>query len=146
MSEQLTALELARACADKMMEEDHASQYLKMSVEVIEPGVSEVRMSVTPSMVNGWGVCHGGYIFSLADSAFAYACNCYDEVTVAAGASIDYIAAAHLGDELVAVAREAHRGRRIGVYEVEVRGKDGRLIALFHGRSANLGKPILDAK
>ena len=103
-------------------------------------------MTVTPEMVNGHDVCHGGYIFLLADSAFAFACNCYDEVTVAAGASVDFIAPARLGDELIAIAREAHRGRRSGVYEVEVRTRDERLIALFHGRSVNLGKPILGTK
>ena len=97
-------------------------------------------------MVNGHDVCHGGFIFCVADSAFAFACNCYDEVTVAASASIDYLAAARLGDELVATAREVQRGRRIGVYEVEIRNQDEQLIALFRGRSSGLGKPILAQK
>ncbi|MBT8078650.1 MAG: hydroxyphenylacetyl-CoA thioesterase PaaI [Gammaproteobacteria bacterium] len=146
MSKNLTGLELARACAEKMLEDDDAAKFLDMSVDVIEPGVAEVRMSVTPHMVNGYGVCHGGYIFLLADSAFAYACNGYDDMSVAAGASIDYIAPARLGEELIAVAREAHRGRRMGVYEIEVRGPDGHLVALFRGRSAHIGRQILDPK
>jgi len=146
MTDELTGLELARACADKMLGDDYASQFVNMEIEILEPGVAEVRMTVTPSMVNGYGVCHGGYIFLLADSAFAYACNSYNDMSVAAGASIDYIAPARLDDELIAVAREAHRGRRMGVYEIEVRGPDGHLVALFRGRSANIGRPVLDSK
>ena len=146
MKDEMTGLELARACAEKMLEDDVAAKFLGMTVNVLEPGVAEVRMMVTPSMVNGYGVCHGGYIFLLADSAFAYACNGYDDMSVAAGASIDYIAPARQGEELIAVAREAHRGRRMGVYKIEVRGPDDHLVALFRGRSANIGKPILDTK
>ena len=146
MTKELTGLELARACADQMLADDRSSRSLGMQIRIIEPGLAEARMKVESSMVNGHDVCHGGFIFSVADSAFAFACNCYDEVTVAASASIDYIAPARLGDELLATAREIHRGRRIGVYEVEVRNQDERLIALFRGRSTGLGRPILGRK
>ena len=146
MTKELTGLELARACADQMLADDRSSRSLGMQIRIIEPGLAEARMKVESSMVNGHDVCHGGFIFSVADSAFAFACNCYDEVTVAASASIDYIARARLGDELLATAREIHRGRRIGVYEVEVRNQDERLIALFRGRSTGLGRPILGRK
>ena len=143
MTEKTDALELARACAERMLADDRSSGNLGMDIHIVEPGVAEVSMTVTPLMVNGHDVCHGGYIFTLADSAFAFACNCYDEVTVAAGASIDFLAAARLGDKLSAIAREAHRGLRLGTYDVEVRNQDDRLIALFRGRSTGLGTRIL---
>ena len=146
MTREFTALELAHACAEQMLADDHSSQHLGTQMRILEPGVAEMRMTVRPTMVNGHNVCHGGYIFTLADSAFAFACNCYDDVTVAAGASIDFIVMAQLGDELTAVAREVHRGRRTGVYQVDVRNQDQQLVAVFRGRSASLGKPILKSK
>ena len=100
-------------------------------------------MTVTQKMVNGHDVCHGGFIFMVADSAFAFACNAYNDVTLASGADISYVYRATLGDELVATAKERQRGRRSGVYDVEVRNQDDRLVALFRGRSAALGKPLL---
>jgi acyl-CoA thioesterase len=115
-------------------------------VNIVEPGVAEVRMTVSRNMVNGHNVCHGGFVFSVADSAFAFACNCYDNVTVASGADINYLYPAKLDDVLVATARETHRGRRSGVYDVEVRNQDDRLIAVFSGRSAALGRPLLPGK
>ena len=139
----MDSLELARACAADMYSKDNASRALGIKVSVERPGESTASMSVRPDMVNGHALCHGGLIFSLADTAFAFACNAYDDVTVAAGASIDFVRPAQLGDELVASAREKHRGRRNGLYEVEVRNQDDQLIALFQGRSASLGRPTL---
>lgn len=135
--------ELAQACADRMFENDRASQHLGMTIRMIEPGVAEARMTVTENMLNGFDVCHGGFLFSLADSAFAFACNSYDDVTVAAGGSIDFLRPAKLGDTLVATARESHRGRRSGIYDIQVCNQDDRLVAVFRGRSAALGTPIL---
>ena len=135
--------QLAEACAEQMFNDDQASRDLGMLVEIIEPGSAEVRMTVTQSMVNGHEVCHGGFIFMVADSAFAFACNAYDDVTVAAGADIDFLYSAMLGDALVATARETKRGKRSGIYDVEVRNQENRLIAVFRGRSAALGRPIL---
>lgn len=135
--------QIAQACADQMFDDDHASRNLGMSVEIIEPGVAEVRMTITQNMVNGHGTCHGGFIFMVADSAFGFACNAYDDVTVAAGADINYLCSAKLGEALVATARETQRGKRTGVYDVEVRNQDDRLIAVFRGRSAALGRPLL---
>ena len=100
-------------------------------------------MTVTQSMLNGHDICHGGYVFMLADSAFAFACNAYNDVTLASGADINYVYRAMLGDELVATAKERQRGRRSGVYDVDVRNQDKRLIAVFRGRSAALGRPLL---
>jgi acyl-CoA thioesterase len=94
-------------------------------------------------MVNGHGTCHGGLVFALADSAFAFACNSHDVVTVAAGCSIDFLAPASEGDELVAVAEERFREGRLGVYDVEVRRADGALVATFRGRSASTRERVL---
>ncbi len=137
-------LQLARACAKQMFSDDQASRDLGMSITIIEPGVAEAHMTVTINMVNGHDVCHGGFIFMVADSAFAFACNCYDEVTVASGADVNFLYPARLGDELIARARETQRGRRAGVYDVEVRNQEERLIAVFRGRSIALGRPILE--
>ena len=139
-------LRLARDCAEQMFRDDQASRDLGMTVNIVEPGVAEVRMTVSKNMVNGHNVCHGGFIFSVADSAFAFACNCYNDVTVASGADINYLYPAKLDDELVATASETHRGRRSGVYDVEVRNQDNRLIAVFSGRSVALGRPLLPEK
>ncbi len=136
-------LQTAKACAERMFDDDQASRDLGMSLRVVEPGAAEVTMTITQSMVNGHDICHGGYIFMVADSAFAFACNSYDDVTVAAGADINFLCAAVLGDELKAVARETQRGRRAGVYDVDVRNQDNRLVAVFRGRSMALGRPIL---
>ena len=136
-------MQIAEACAKQMFSDDQASRDLGMSVNVVEPGVAEARMTVTQKMVNGHDVCHGGFIFMVADSAFAFACNAYNDVTLASGADINYVYRATLGDELVATAKERQRGRRSGVYDVEVRNQDDRLVALFRGRSAALGKPLL---
>ena len=139
-------LRLARDCAEQMFRDDQASRDLGMTVNIVEPGVAEVRMTVSKNMVNGHNVCHGGFIFSVADSAFAFACNCYNDVTVASGADINYLYPAKLDDELVATASETHRGRRSGVYDVGVRNQDDSLIAVFSGRSVALGRPLLPEK
>ncbi len=139
-------LQIAQACAKQMFSDDRASRNLGMSVKIIKPGIAEARMTVTQDMVNGHDVCHGGFIFMVADSAFAFACNCYDDVTVASGADVNFLYPARLGDELIAIARETQRGRRAGVYDVEVRNQDERLVAVFRGRSVTLGRPILGNK
>lgn len=140
-----SGLELARACARRMYDADPASRGLGMELEVPAPGEAVTRLTIRPDMVNGHDICHGGFIFTLADSAFAFACNAYDEVNVAAAASVEFLAPGRLGDRLEAHARERSRGRRSGVYDVEVRNQDGRVLALFRGRSAALGRPVLDA-
>lgn len=139
----MTDLELARACRDAMYAKDLASQALGIEIAIPEPGSAEARMSITAAMLNGFGICHGGYVFALADTAFAFACNAYDRVTVAAGASIDYLKPVHAGDALRADAREIHRGRRAGLYEVCVRNQDDVLVAVFQGRSSALDKSLL---
>lgn len=134
----MDARQHAQAVVDSMFERDHASQALGMRVVEVGPGHASVSMSVRADMVNGHGSCHGGVIFALADSAFAFACNSHGPVTVAAGASIEFLAPARLGDELTATAVETSRQKRTGVYDVTVRNQGGERIALFRGRSHQL--------
>lgn len=139
----MNEIELAKRCGEKMWSEDRASQELGMSVEISGPGAAEARFEVRRNMVNGHGVCHGGYLFTLADSAFAFACNTYDRVTFAASASIEFVRPAHLGDKLVATACEASRGGRTGVYDISVKNQNNDLVAIFRGRSYATGEAIL---
>ncbi len=134
---------LARGCADAMWASDHASQSLGMAIESVAPGRARLSMTVRPDMVNGHALCHGGLIASLADSAFAFACNTHGVVTVAAGFEVDFLEPGRLGDLLVADAREVVRRGRSGIYDVTVRRGD-TVIAEFRGRSRSLGQPILE--
>lgn len=126
---------IATRCRDTMYDADVAVQALDISVEVTGVGQAEARFEVRPDMLNGYKVCHGGYLFTLADTAFAYACNSYNKVTLAAGASIEFLRSANLGDRLVAAATERRRGSRTGIYDVVVSNQEGEEIALFRGRS-----------
>lgn len=110
----------------------------------VRPGYARVRLRVTAAMVNGHDLCHGGYVFLLADTAFAFACNTYDEVTVAAACDIVFVTSARRGDELVAEASERLRFGRSGLYDVTVRRKgDGAVVAEFRGRSRVIGGSIV---
>jgi acyl-CoA thioesterase len=129
-----------------MYANDAASQALGMRILDVGPGRARVAMQVREDMVNGHRTCHGGFIFSLADSAFAFACNTYDAVTVAAGASIEFLAPARLGDELIAIAEEQTRSRRTGVYDVTVVNQGGERLALFRGRSHQLDGRVLERR
>ena len=126
---------LAQRTADAMYERDRASQGLGMAIEEVRPGYARLRMSVRPDMLNGHDICHGGFVFALADSAFAFACNSHNRATVAAGAAIEFLAPVRLGEVLVAEAEEQALGGRLGVYDVVVRRADGERVALFRGRS-----------
>ena len=131
----MNANDIAKKCRQIMWDNDLASQDLGIKVEVEEPGRAAAELEVRTSMVNGHDVCHGGYIFTLADTAFAFACNTYDRITLAASASIEFVRSAKLGDLLIATATEAHRGGRTGVYDVIVRNQQDVTIAIFRGRS-----------
>lgn len=133
----------AMACAERMYASDLASQSLGIEVTVDEPGRALATMTITESMLNGQRLCHGGFIFALADSAFAFACNGYDDITVAGGASIDFLRPGRLGDVLTATALERQRGRRSGVYDVTVQNQDGKDVALFRGKSVATGQRML---
>jgi acyl-CoA thioesterase len=125
-----------------MWAQDTASAALGMELVDVGPGRARLRMPVTQSMVNGHAIAHGGLVFTLADSAFAVACNTYGMVTVASGADITFVAPARLGDVLLAEAVEQATFGRSGVTDVRVTNQDGDLVALFRGRSRSLGRPI----
>jgi acyl-CoA thioesterase len=133
-----TAQALAEATGRAMYANDHASQTLGMVLEEIRPGYARMRMTVRRDMVNGHDICHGGIIFTLADSTFAYACNTHNHVTVAQGASIEFLAPGKLGDVLTAVGEERHVRGRNGVYDIAVSNQEGERIALFRGKSFRL--------
>ena len=137
-------LQRARACAATMYAGDTASKALGIEVDVATPGSATATMRVREDMVNGFNICHGGLVFTLADTAFAFACNAYNDLTVAASGTIEFLRPANLGDELRAVASENYRSRRRGIYTVELFNQDDELVALFRGRSASRGKPLLD--
>ena len=125
----------AEACGFHIFKRDHMAQALGIVLDEMEPGRSRLSMTVRDDMVNGFRMCHGGMIFSLADCAFAYSCNSHNRKTVAAGAMIEFISAAQLGDRLTAVAEERSLVGRTGIYDVRVVDQKGELIALFRGRS-----------
>lgn len=134
---------LAEACAAAMWAEDRASRALGMAIESVGPGRAVLTMTVREDMVNGHGLCHGGFVFTLADSACAFACNSGNRVTVLQGARIDLMRPALLGDVLRAEARELGRGARSGVYDIEVRRADGKLVAVFRGNTSSSEKSIV---
>ncbi len=126
---------LAEAVRDGMHARDRAARALGITVEAIAPGFARCRMAVRKDMVNGHDLCHGGLTFTLADTAFAYACNACNRATVALSAEISFTAPARLGDVLIATARERSRAGRTGVYDVEVTTAEATLVALFRGTS-----------
>ncbi len=140
----LSTQHLAEACAAAMWADDKASQGLGMAIDHMSPGRAELSMTVREDMVNGHSICHGGFIFTLADSAFAFACNSENFNTVAAGVRIEFLAPASLGDRLTAVAGQVHQGKRTGVYDVVVSNQEGRKLAVFRGNSHRIGGALVD--
>lgn len=134
---------LARTVAHAMYAADAASQALGMRLDDIGPGHATLTMPVRGDMLNGHRTCHGGFIFSLADSAFAFACNSRNASTVASGCTIDFLAPAREGDVLTATARERSLAGRTGVYDVIVNNQDGQAVALFRGRSYRIKGQIV---
>jgi acyl-CoA thioesterase len=126
---------IALAVRAHMYRRDRAAQAQDITVEAIGPGHAICRMAVREDMLNGHATCHGGLVFTLADTAFAYACNACNRATVALACQISYIAPARQGDVLTATAREQSRTGRTGVYDVEVRRADGAIVALFRGNA-----------
>jgi len=134
--------DLARACADAMWKEDGASQGLGMQILEVKAGHAVLAMTIQPHMVNGHGIAHGGFIFTLADSAFAFACNSHNQRTVAAQCNISFIRPGKLGDTLVAAAREISRSGRSGIYDVRVTVND-TVVAELRGRSRAIGGAVV---
>ena len=133
-----SAEQVAARAAESMYAADRASQALGIAVSDVAPGRATARMTVTDLMINGHGMAHGGYVFLLADTAFAFACNTYGATTVARSAAITFLAPVRAGDELVADALERHRRGRSGLYDVTVRLASGEVLAEFRGHSAEL--------
>lgn len=127
--------DLARACADAMWAEDHASRGLGMALTAVGPGSATMTLTVRPEMVNGHGICHGGFIFTLADSAFAFACNSHGDRAVAQHNAITYVRPGRLGETLTATAEERVTAGRSGIYDVRVTGSDGTIVAEMRGHS-----------
>jgi acyl-CoA thioesterase len=137
--------DLARRCAARMWQTDQASQALGIEIDGVSPGRAVARLTLTAAMVNGHAIAHGGYLFLLADTAFAFACNTYGFVTVASGAEVSFVAPAREGDELEAVAEERHRAGRNGIYDVTVRRRgSGEVVAEFRGHSRQLSTRLVD--
>ncbi|HEV2565667.1 MAG TPA: hydroxyphenylacetyl-CoA thioesterase PaaI [Microvirga sp.] len=137
--------EIAEACAAAMWAEDQASQGLSMVIERVSPGEAVLSMTIRPDMTNGHGICHGGFIFTLADSAFAFACNTYDQRTVAQHCAVTFLQPGRRGDTLTAHAVERNRSGRSGIYDVTVRNGKGEVIAEFRGHSRTIAGTLLGA-
>ncbi|MGZ8288108.1 MAG: hydroxyphenylacetyl-CoA thioesterase PaaI [Telluria sp.] len=135
---------LAELAGKAMYDRDETSQALGMKLDEIRPGYARMSMPVRSDMLNGHKTCHGGYIFMLADSAFAFACNSHNQNTVGAGCTIDYIAPGREGDVLSAEALEQALTGKTGVYDIKVSNQEGRLVALFRGKSHRIGGQVAE--
>ncbi|HEX7749005.1 MAG TPA: hydroxyphenylacetyl-CoA thioesterase PaaI [Bordetella sp.] len=134
---------LAQAVAEGMYAKDPATQGLGMRVVEVAPGYARLTMTVRSDMLNGHRTCHGGFIFALADSAFAFSCNSRNVATVASGCTIDFLAPGFEGDVLVAEAQERSLAGRTGVYDITVTNQEGRAIAIFRGRSYRIKGQVI---
>jgi len=136
---------LAERVRAGMFERDAAARSLGMAFVAMGPGHATLTMGVRPDMLNGFAICHGGFITTLADTAFAYACNSGNEQTVASGISVDFMAPGRPGDVLTAAAREVFAAGRTGVYDITVTNQNGELIAVMRGKSYRLkGRPVVE--
>ena len=137
------AVRLAEQTAEAMYSRDAASRLIGLEILSVRPGHSRMTMVVRPDMVNGHHICHGGYLFTLADSAFAYACNAYNRNTVASACHIDFLAPAAEGEVLEAECEERSRAGRTGVYDTTIRNHHGKVIALFRGKSYRIAGEVI---
>ena len=136
--------DLARAVGAAMFAADTASrEFMQMELLACEPGRASMRMAVRPELLNGLSICHGGFIFALADSTFAYACNSYNMMTVASGCSIEFLKSARVGDVLTCIGQEQSLQGRHGVYDMRVANQHGETVALFRGKSTQISGMVL---
>jgi acyl-CoA thioesterase len=136
--------ELARVVGERMFSRDAASQMMGMRIEEIGPGTARLSMPVRADMLNGHAICHGGFIFTLADSCFAFACNSRNQNVVASACMIDFLAPAKEGEVLIAEAAERALAGRTGIYDIVVKSSDGRHIAMFRGKSHRIPGEVID--
>lgn len=134
----------AERSAEAMWATDDASKWFGMSLDAVGPGTATMSLTVAANQTNGHDICHGGVIFALADSAFAFACNSYNTVTVAQTNSITFVAPARTGDRLTAVATEIARSGRSGTWDVSVTNQDGKVVALFRGLARTISGTLFD--
>ena len=140
----LTGDELARACVDAMYSRDVASKSIGITIAEVREGFARLNMPITAEMLNGHGICHGGFIFTLADTAFACACNTRNDSNLAQKCSIEYKRPVRDGDQLTATAEQLSQDGRYGRYQVGVTDQDDNLIALFEGHSCRVKGKLLD--
>ncbi|MBC7587429.1 MAG: hydroxyphenylacetyl-CoA thioesterase PaaI [Chitinophagaceae bacterium] len=138
-----TQNELAKQVVDKMMRDDLFSQWLGISVIDITEGYSKIKMTVRPEMMNGLGIVHGGICFSMADSCFAFACNNRNVLSVALDTSINFTKPVHVGDVLIAEAKEMHNGRSTGLYHITITNQHEHIVALFKGTCFRTNKTLI---
>ncbi|RZL99964.1 MAG: hydroxyphenylacetyl-CoA thioesterase PaaI [Pedobacter sp.] len=135
---------LAKNVIDKMMRDDLFSQWLGISVLEISPGYSKITMTVRPEMINGFGIVHGGVAFSMADSCFAFACNNRNNLSVALDTSINFLKPVHVGDVLIAEAKELHNGKTTGLYNITISNQKDHVVAVFKGTCFRTGRTLID--
>ena len=141
----MSPTQIAEHVRDEMMADDHATRWLGITIAAVGPGSCTAEMTVRKEMLNGHALAHGGVITALADTAFAYACNAYNEVTVASGFDMNLLASARQGDVLTARASEVSKSGRTGVYDIEVHNQHGERIAAFRGRSYTMkGRAVVE--
>jgi len=139
----MKAQQIAEAASAKMHAKDYCAQTLNMNVDEIAPGSATVTMVATKEYANGHGFCQGGIVTTLADTAFAHACNSYNRITVAQGLTIEFVRPAIVGDKLTAIATEQSRGKITGIYQVKVFNPQQKLVAIMSGKSFEHGEPIV---
>jgi acyl-CoA thioesterase len=137
------ATALAKRVAERMMKDDRAAAALGIQLDEISPGFARMSLLISDEMVNGFGICHGGITFSLADTAFAYACNSRNRKSIALGCTINYLKAVKPGDKLTATAREQSAGGRIGLYDISLSNQEGTVVAEFRGTSYSTSDSVV---
>ncbi len=142
----MLSTQLANACAQEMERNDPYSKRLGLKLIDADEGLAIVNLTVNEDMLNGHGTCHGGVIFSLADTAFAYACNSQNQLAVAASCTIDFVRPSRLNDVLTATAKLQYQGKRTGVYQTMIVNQDNKLIAIFKGNAARLGQTVINTE
>jgi len=136
--------DIAEQVSAAMHDKDNCAQSLGIQIDRVSPGTAKASMRVKEEYANGHGYCQGGIITTFADTAFAHACNSYNDLTVAQGLSIEFVRSVKIGELLTASAKERYRGKKTGVYDVDVRNATGKLVAVFSGKSYSRGQAYLD--